>query len=235
MTSISAPSPTLLRFLRQQAHAFSCPAKRPLNTALLASAPVRKGPVRQLHGRRLIALSTTTSSTTVSSLCASTLTRPCTTGHVSSSAICLASSSQRRSQSRLAEFWRRWSVRRLNNRLSKVAAAAGPDRIPPNLLGSAVAQDRDAQRSYAPLGAFLGDDSYGAWGNGGSETSGTNGASGSCGHGVGGGGALPGLLRGPSRMKELKLRCTEFNEKGAITLVSAEFQKQQLIAKVWSP
>ena len=33
---------------------------------------------------------------------------------------------------------------------------------------------------------------------------------------------------------ELKLRCTEFNEDGKVTLVNGEFKKTELIAKVCS-
>ena len=36
-----------------------------------------------------------------------------------------------------------------------------------------------------------------------------------------------------SRVNELKLRCTEFNEDGKVTLVNGEFKKTELIAKVW--
>ena len=35
-----------------------------------------------------------------------------------------------------------------------------------------------------------------------------------------------------SRVNELKLRCTEFNEDGKVTLVNGEFKKTELIAKV---
>jgi hypothetical protein len=33
---------------------------------------------------------------------------------------------------------------------------------------------------------------------------------------------------------ELKLRCTEFDENGNVTLVNGEFKKSELIAKVWA-
>ena len=36
-----------------------------------------------------------------------------------------------------------------------------------------------------------------------------------------------------SRVNELKLRCTEFNEHGKVTLVNGEFKKTELIAQVW--
>ena len=50
--------------------------------------------------------------------------------------------------------------------------------------------------------------------------------------------AIPGWVDDPSLGRvikptnELKLRCTEFNENGDVTLVNGEFKKSELIAKV---
>lgn len=47
------------------------------------------------------------------------------------------------------------------------------------------------------------------------------------------GGAALGRSKAAKGTNELKLRCTEFNEDGKVTLVNGEFKKTELIAKVY--
>ena len=46
------------------------------------------------------------------------------------------------------------------------------------------------------------------------------------------GGTALGRSKAAKGTNELKLRCTEFNEDGKVTLVNGEFKKTELIAKV---